>query len=98
MPPAAPVALAVDIPAEALALALENLAHQTGLQLVWLDGVVTDQQTRGAPAGLPATEALARLLEGTGLRFESLNMRVARIVPANPPPGADIPPPPLEEC
>src|SRR5215469_2165633 len=93
----APAVLATDIPPQSLAQALENLYQQTGLQYVSVADVVSNQQTHGAPAGLSATEALKRLLEGTGLRFEPLNARLVRIVPSNPAPGADTPLPPLQE-
>ena len=54
---AAPVALSADIPLQALAQALENFAQQTVLQYGSADGIVGDQQARGAPAGLTADEA-----------------------------------------
>jgi predicted Zn-dependent protease len=75
----APTTLAADIPSQPLAQALEDFGRQTGLQVVWVSGVVGEQQTRGAPAGMPLTETLSRLLEGTGLRFEFLNGRIVRI-------------------
>ena len=100
-PMAAPVALSValstDIPPQSLAQALESFARQTGLQYGSADGIVSDQQTRGAPAGLTADEALKRLLEGTGLRHEFLNPRFVRIVAIKPAPGADAPVLPLAE-
>ena len=79
-----PGLLTVAIPGQTLKSALDSLAAGTGLQVVYLAGVVTEQQTRGAPAGLEATDALARLLEGTGLRSELLNPRIARILPGTP--------------
>jgi Zn-dependent protease with chaperone function len=94
---AAPAALTADIPAQSLAQALEDFCHQTGLQYVSVAGVVSSQQTRGAPADLRPDEALKRLLEGTGLQHEFLNARTVRIVAINPPPGADAPLPPLQE-
>jgi predicted Zn-dependent protease len=94
---AAPVALSTDIPPQALTPALESLARQTGLQYGSADGIVSDQQTRGASAGLSADQALQRLLEGTGLRHEFLNPRFVRIVAITPTPEADAPLLPLEE-
>jgi len=81
----APTALAADIPSQSLAPALENFAHQTGLQIVYVSSVVRDQKTQGVAAGLTPTDALARLLEGTGLRFEFLNERIVRILAVAPP-------------
>ena len=39
-----PTVLSADIPAEPLAQALEAFARQTGLQLVYVSGVVRDQR------------------------------------------------------
>jgi hypothetical protein len=73
-----PPALAADIPAQPLAQALAALARQTGLQLVYVSGVVRDQRSHAVSAGLSANEALARVLEGTGLKFEYLTARSVR--------------------
>src|SRR5580704_7803206 len=77
-----PKALAADIPAEPLAQALEAFARQTGLQLVYVSGVVRDQRSHAVSAGLGANEALTRVLEGTGLKFEYLTPRSIRILAA----------------
>jgi iron complex outermembrane receptor protein len=75
-----PAALTADIPAEPLAHALEAFARQTGLQLVYLSSVVREQRSHAVSAGLGAHEALTRLLEGTGLKFEYLTSRSIRIL------------------
>jgi outer membrane receptor protein involved in Fe transport len=75
-------ALTADIPAQPLAQALEVFARQTGLQLVYVSEVVHDQRSRAVPAGLGASNALGRLLEGTGLQFEYLTARSVHIVAA----------------
>ena len=85
-----------DIPPLPLPQALENLSRQTGAQLVWITGLVANQQTRGAAAGLTAAEALTQLLEGTGLRFELLSPRTFRIVAAGGPGTAPPLHPPQE--
>jgi iron complex outermembrane recepter protein len=77
-----PTALAADIPAEPLAQALAAFARQTGLQLVYVSGVVRDQRSHAVSAGLSANEALARVLQGTGLKFEYLTPRSIRILAA----------------
>jgi iron complex outermembrane receptor protein len=77
-----PKTLAADIPAEPLAQALEAFARQTGLQLVYVSGVVRDQRSHAVSAGLGANEALTRVLEGTGLKFEYLTSRSIRILAA----------------
>src|ERR1700722_9175722 len=79
---AQPEALSAGIPAEPLAQALEAFARQTGLQLVYVSGVVGDQRSHAVSAGLGAKEALARMLEGTGLKFEYLTPRSIRILAA----------------
>jgi outer membrane receptor protein involved in Fe transport len=77
-----PAPLTADIPAQPLAQALEALARQTGLQLVYVSGVVRDQRCHAVSAGLSADEALARMLEGTELKFEYLTPRSIRILAA----------------
>src|SRR6266478_3786930 len=52
----APTALAADIPSQPLAQALEDFSRQTGLQVVWVSGIVGEQQTRVASEGMPTTE------------------------------------------
>ena len=46
-----PTALTADIPAKPLAQALEAFARQTGLQLVYVSGVVRDQRSHAVSAG-----------------------------------------------
>jgi len=77
-----PAALAAGIPAQPLAQALAAFARQTGLQLVYVSGVVRDQRSHAVSAGLTANEALAGVLEGTGLKFEYLTPRSVRILAA----------------
>jgi iron complex outermembrane receptor protein len=75
-----PAALAADIPELPLAEALVTFARQTGLQLVYFSDVVRNRRSHAAPAGLSADQALARLLQGTGLHFEYLTPRSIRIL------------------
>jgi iron complex outermembrane receptor protein len=77
-----PTALTTDIPAQPIAQALAAFARQTHLQLVYVSGVVRNQRSHAARAGLGANEALARMLEGTGLKFEYLTPRSVQIVAA----------------
>jgi iron complex outermembrane recepter protein len=74
--------LAVDIPAQSLAHALEAFASQTGLQLVYVSEIVKDHKSHAVSAGLGANEALARILEATGLSFKYLTPHSIRIVAA----------------
>ncbi|HLW25458.1 MAG TPA: TonB-dependent receptor [Steroidobacteraceae bacterium] len=85
--PSEPMVLTADIPAEPLAQALEAFARQTGLQLVYVSDVVHDQRSHAVSAGVGANEALARILQGTGLKFEYLTPRSIHILtaPVGPP-------------
>jgi iron complex outermembrane receptor protein len=72
--------LTADIPAEPLASALSAFATQTGLQVVYVSGVIRNQKSHAVSAGLPARDALRRMLKGTGLRFDYLTSRSVRIL------------------
>src|ERR1700716_1470492 len=78
--------LTFEIPARPLAEALAAFARQTGLQLVYVSSVVRNRRSHAAAAGLTPDEALARLLQGTGLRFEYLTTHSIRILAAAVPP------------
>jgi outer membrane receptor protein involved in Fe transport len=80
--PVASAPLAAAIPAQPLTQALAAFANQTGLQLVYVSGVMNGQKSHAAAAGLSATEALTRMLKGTGLKFEYLTPHSIRILDA----------------
>jgi outer membrane receptor protein involved in Fe transport len=92
--------LSRDIAAQPVAQALSEFATQTGLQVVYVSGIAATQTSKRTPRGLPAADALQRLLAGTGLSFEFLNDRTVRIfvgprctLPSActaPPPGAAV--------
>jgi iron complex outermembrane recepter protein len=71
--------LSAPIASQPLAKALVEFAHQTGLQLLYESKLAARRQSHEAPAGLPATDALTLLLQGTGLKFEFLNPKAVRI-------------------
>jgi outer membrane receptor protein involved in Fe transport len=71
--------LSVEIAAQPVAQALTELAAQTGLQIIYVSEIATTQVSKGAPRGVSAREALERVLDGTGLRFEFLNHRTLRV-------------------
>jgi iron complex outermembrane receptor protein len=77
--PAEPTA---GIPAQPLGQALVALARQTGLQLIYVSGLVRNQTSHAVPAGLGTKAALAAMLQGTGLRFEQLTANSVRILAA----------------
>jgi len=83
----APAALGADIPAQPLDQALAAFASQTSLELVYVSDVVRKQKSRAVAAGMSPAQALTRLLQGTGLRFEYLTPHSIRILAA-PRPGA----------
>jgi iron complex outermembrane recepter protein len=74
--------LAADIAPRPVAEALAAFGRQTGLQLIYVASIADAQQSKGARAGLTVSDALAQLLDGTGLRFEFLNPRTVRIYSA----------------
>ena len=78
------VTLPADIGPRPVAEALAAFGRQTGLQLIYVSTIAETQQSKGARAGLTASEALTQLLDGTGLTFEFLNARTVKIfaVPA----------------
>jgi iron complex outermembrane recepter protein len=75
-------ALAADIPAQPLAQALTAFGRQTRLQVFYVSGVVDQRRSHAVSAGLGAQDALTRMLEGTGLKFEYLTPRRIRILVA----------------
>jgi iron complex outermembrane receptor protein len=77
-----PAALSADIPAQPLAQALAAFVHQTAVHLVYVSGIVSKQRSHLVAAGLGADAALARLLQGTGLKFEHLTAHSVRILAA----------------
>ena len=68
------------IPRQALPSALAALAQQTGLQVLYVSALADGKQSHAVSAGLNPKEALAALLEGTGLTFEPINGRAMRLV------------------
>src|ERR1700722_19399102 len=78
--------LSADIPAQPLAQALAAFAQQTGLQLVYVSGIVSNQKSHAVAAGLTAREGLPCLLQGRGFRFgnstpQSIRIRTALQLP-----------------
>jgi outer membrane receptor protein involved in Fe transport len=69
------------IPPQSLATALQVWAQQTGWQLMYDPAVAVEQHSNGAPDGLRPIEALARVLDGTGLVYGYLNERTISILP-----------------
>ena len=77
------------IPAQSLDTALNALSRQTGLQFVYT-AQAGNPRTRAVPAGLSSDQALAQLLQGTGLRYRYLNASTVTLesdTPAGPAPA-----------
>ena len=88
----APTVLTSEIPAQPLSQALSVFAEQTSLQLIYVSDLARGRSSQRVPAGLAVREALTRMLEGTGLRFDFLNSRTIRLLRVEavsaPPPAA----------
>jgi outer membrane receptor protein involved in Fe transport len=87
---ATPAILVGAIPARPLKEALTAFADQTGLQLVYVSGIVRGQKSHRVRAGLSPERALAKLLQGTGVRYEYLTPNTIRIL-ANTPKQSLVP-------
>jgi iron complex outermembrane recepter protein len=70
----------LSIPAEPLANALNDLAEQSGLQVMFASELVARLQSPEVRGSLTAAEALRRLLGNTGLRFEFVNPHTIAIM------------------
>ena len=81
-------ALTADIPAQPLAQALAAFSNQTGLQLVYVSGVVRNQRSHAVSAGLGTNAALSQMLHGTGLKFQYITADTVRILAAAPSPDS----------
>jgi iron complex outermembrane receptor protein len=75
----APLKRTTNIPAQALGAALQELAKERGFQIVYVSEDVNSLRTRGAVGDLTPTEALQKLLEGTGLTFRYLDEKTVVI-------------------
>jgi len=76
----APVKRATNIPAQSLGAALQELAKERGFQIVYVSEEVNSSRTGGAVGDLTPTEALQKLLEGTGLTFRYLDEKTVVIL------------------
>jgi iron complex outermembrane receptor protein len=70
---AAAIRKPTNIPAQHLGSALQTLAKERGLQVVYLSDQVDALRTQGATGEFTPDEALERLLTGTGLSFRYLD-------------------------
>jgi iron complex outermembrane recepter protein len=76
--------LAHEIAAQPLPKALDAFARQTGLQFIYVSRLAEGRRSGRVPAGLQLSTALDRILAGTGLQYEILNIQTVTIF-ASPP-------------
>lgn len=77
----AAIAKDTQIPAQGLGPALEMLAREYGVQIVFVSEDIEHLRTRGAFGKLTLEQALKQLLLGTGRRFKYLDDKTVTIVP-----------------
>jgi iron complex outermembrane receptor protein len=82
----APGAYNLAIPAEPLADALNELAQQSGLQILFSSELVAELRSPPLKGSVTAAEALRRLLMNTSLRFEFVNPHTITIFAGSGPP------------
>ncbi|MGE8498070.1 MAG: TonB-dependent siderophore receptor [Pseudomonas sp.] len=63
----------IDIPAQPLASALSQLGQQTALQLFFTQELVNGKQAPAVSGDLSPQQALDQLLQGSGLRYETVD-------------------------
>lgn len=69
-------------PPQPLANALESIARQAGLQLIYSSSLSNGVMSQGAPAGLSWKDALRTVLDGTGLTYQLVNEHTVTIIRA----------------
>lgn len=77
----AALAQPTNIPPQRLSAALQALARDRNLQLVYAAAEVDSLRTSGAVGELTAAEALTRLLSGTGLTYRYLDENTITVLP-----------------
>lgn len=78
-----------DIPRQPLATALRQFADQSGMQLAYASADLQGLTSPGVRGSMPAAEALARLLAGTGATWRLTAANTVSIQRPAPAPAAD---------
>src|SRR3984957_8838034 len=73
-----------NIPAQGLGPALETLAREYGVQIVFVSEDISHLRTQGAAGKFTPEQALRQLLLGTGRTFKYLDEKTVTIVPDTP--------------
>ena len=81
-PAPAAIAVAVDIAPQALDQALQALARQTGVQIVFVTDIAAGRAAPAVNGTLTVREALGRLLQGSSLDVEAVDERTFTVVRA----------------
>jgi outer membrane receptor protein involved in Fe transport len=81
-PATAAIRKPTNIPAQSLGSALEELAKERDIQVIYRSEVVLDRKTEGAVGEFTPAEALSKLLTGTGLSYRYLTASTVTIVSA----------------
>src|ERR1700730_3161067 len=84
--PGNPTPHGVSIRAEPLGDALNDLAQQTGLQILFSSELVAGLHAPEGKGSLTADAALRKILFNSGLRFEFVNPHTVAILGPQPPP------------
>lgn len=71
------------LPPEPLGTALQTLASERGFQLICSADLVNARKSRGISGQFTVTEALTRLLRGSGLTYRHLDSKTVTIVPVS---------------
>jgi len=81
-PAAAAIKHVTNIPAQDLGSALQTLAQEMDLQVLYLSEGVDKARTSGAIGEFTADEALTKLLQGTGLSYRYLDEKTVTVIAA----------------
>ncbi len=77
--------ISVEIPAGKLSTALNTLAARLGVQIGVETSLVREKNTAGLSGSFTPSQAISRLLQGSGLQYRFLNDRVVNITPTSQP-------------
>ncbi|KAF1072027.1 MAG: Fe(3+) dicitrate transport protein FecA [Pseudomonas citronellolis] len=80
--------LDLDLPGGSLAQALDSLARQAGVQIIFASDLVGERTTSGLKGHYSAEEALHRLVDSRGLAVQVRDGQTFLVVPGNVSPGA----------
>lgn len=75
--------VAINLPAGNMATALNRLASQSGLQMVYDASVARGLKSASVSGTMTPAEALERLLSGTGIRYQFIGEKTVRMEMAN---------------